>query len=368
MRIALYHNLPPGGALRYMREVVARSARDHDYTEFTPSYAEREWALRPLTNAMAVARQERRIAAEIDAGGFDVAFVHGCRVMQAPGVLSMLATPSLYMIQEPRRRTVETGYRPGAQTRTGFARAAWSVGRVGYDTVLGRRDRKAAAAATALACNSLFSAENISRVYGRDAIACYAGVDIERFFPDPSSSPSRSFYLSVGALDASKGHDLAIEAISRLNGTNRLPLVVVGSRSDPEAADALEAQARGAGVDLRVRTSVSDDELVGLYRNAAAALCLARLEPFGLTVHEAVACGTPVVAVREGGFRETLVEGVNGLGAERNATSVADAIARLGTLGLTNDAGALHAQAAQWTWDLTAKRLNELLEAAAATR
>ena len=361
MKIALYQNLPPGGALRYMREVVARSSLEHDYTEFLPSYVERDWILRPLTNALSVASEERRLAAEIDAGDFDVAFVHGCRVMQAPGLLSMLKTPSVYMIQEPRRRTTEQGYHPGSKRRAGLAAAAWSIGRGSYDAILGRRDRKAVASASALACNSMFSAKNIARAYGREASVCYAGIDTDRFRPDETKTPLRSYYLSVGALDASKGHDLAIEAVGRLTNGAKLPLVIVGSRTSTETADALQRLARERCVGLQMRHSVTDEDLVVLYRGAAAVLCMAHLEPFGLTVQEAVSCGTPVVAVREGGYRETVADGRNGLTAEREPSAVADAITRLSSLGLARNPSALHATAARWDWDMTVKRLHEVL-------
>jgi len=39
----------------------------------------------------------------------------------------------------------------------------------------------------------------------------------------------------------------------------------------------------------------------------------ARLEPFGLAPLEANACATPVVAVAEGGVRESIRNGVNGV-------------------------------------------------------
>jgi glycosyltransferase involved in cell wall biosynthesis len=41
-------------------------------------------------------------------------------------------------------------------------------------------------------------------------------------------------------------------------------------------------------------------------------LYTSRLEPFGLAPLEANACGTPVVAIAEGGVRETIQDGVNG--------------------------------------------------------
>jgi len=63
---------------------------------------------------------------------------------------------------------------------------------------------------------------------------------------------------------------------------------------------------------------LSDLELIERYRRAALCLLTSRLEPLGLTAMEAAACGTPVVAVCEGGYRETVVDGTTGLLADRD--------------------------------------------------
>jgi glycosyltransferase involved in cell wall biosynthesis len=54
-----------------------------------------------------------------------------------------------------------------------------------------------------------------------------------------------------------------------------------------------------------------------------------RLEPFGLAPLEANACGLPVVAVAEGGLRETIIDGVNGFLVQHQPQMMADAIQRL---------------------------------------
>jgi glycosyltransferase involved in cell wall biosynthesis len=59
------------------------------------------------------------------------------------------------------------------------------------------------------------------------------------------------------------------------------------------------------------------------------AVCAAELEPIGFTPLEAMACGTPVVAVREGGYKETVVDGHNGRLLERDADCLGAAIAAL---------------------------------------
>jgi glycosyltransferase involved in cell wall biosynthesis len=54
-----------------------------------------------------------------------------------------------------------------------------------------------------------------------------------------------------------------------------------------------------------------------------------RLEPFGLAPLEANACGLPVVAVAEGGVRETIIDQVNGLLVDNYPDAMAAAIQRL---------------------------------------
>jgi glycosyltransferase involved in cell wall biosynthesis len=54
-----------------------------------------------------------------------------------------------------------------------------------------------------------------------------------------------------------------------------------------------------------------------------------RLEPFGLAPLEANACGLPMIAVAEGGVRESVIDGVNGFLVPNQPRMMAHAIERL---------------------------------------
>ena len=82
-------------------------------------------------------------------------------------------------------------------------------------------------------------------------------------------------------------------------------------------------------VTFEARASIDDNELVDILNRATAMVYAPRLEPFGLAPLEANACGLPVVAVAEGGVRETIIDGVNGLLVQHQPQMMAHAIQRL---------------------------------------
>jgi glycosyltransferase involved in cell wall biosynthesis len=167
---------------------------------------------------------------------------------------------------------------------------------------------------------------------------------------DPAFSPGPrrrdgGYALAVGAVQRRKNQPAALAAAAAAG----LQLVVVG----PVRDEALAAALRARGADLR--GYVSQEELVDLYRGAACLVQASRYEGFGLPVLEAMACGTPVVAVDEPALREVAGAAAVIVGERDLADGIRRAVADRGQL---RQAGLERARA--FSWRATAERTLEV--------
>lgn len=196
--------------------------------------------------------------------------------------------------------------RAGSGSRAGDAQrwvAARALGLLAPG--LRRWDRRAAATADRYLANSTVTARAIREVYG---------IEAEILPPPPAMLPAGEetavegvepgFLLCVARLLPYKNVDVVVEAVRRTPGAR---LVVVGD--GPERA-ALEHLVRDLPR-VRLVGRVDDARLRWLYRNSAA-LVAASYEDYGLSPLEAAAFGRPSVVLRDGGYLDTVRDGVTG--------------------------------------------------------
>jgi glycosyltransferase involved in cell wall biosynthesis len=163
-----------------------------------------------------------------------------------------------------------------------------------------RGELRAAPRLSHVIANSHAVAERIRDWWGLPSTVISPPVRIDRFSPDPSI-PREDFYLCAGRLVPYKRADLAIQAAQRAN----CRLVVLG---EGRFRDHLEAI---AGPETTFLGAASDEVLLDMYRRCRA-LLMPGVEDFGIVPVEAMACGTPVLALGAGGALDTVDPGVTG--------------------------------------------------------
>jgi glycosyltransferase involved in cell wall biosynthesis len=238
---------------------------------------------------------------------YDVAFVH--HYFLTPMILPFLTIPSVYYCEEVMRNYHEKI--PGHIKQSFPARL--------IETYL---EQHCVNCADLVLCNSDYMREVCMCVYGIFPVTVYLGVDNVRF--QNRHATRENVLLSIGALTPLKNHDFIIRSVGCIPQERRPKLLIVGNGTT-ETISGLRTLANSLGVSLEIRISVTEDELITIYNSVKATAIAYTLEPFGLTALESLACETPVVAVREGGLRESVTPEC-GVLSERNEERFARAL------------------------------------------
>jgi glycosyltransferase involved in cell wall biosynthesis len=311
---------------------------------------------------------QQMIAVQIDAEGYDVIFVHPCRFGTSPALLQYLKTPSVYYCPEPPRILYEPPI-PRPYNRLYKHRKMLNIfdplPRI-YAALYKKIDRESVQASATVLVNSFYSRESLYRTYGIFSKVCYLGVDLECF--RPLTLEKQRFYLSVGALGPHKGFDFLLQSLAMLDEKYRMPLVIVTNQIDFREKAYLDDLSKQTGILVDYCTLISDSELTKLYNQATLTLYSPIMEPFGFVPLESMACSTPVVAVREGGVRETVIHGYTGLLVERDPKLFASAVQQLvSNPELMREYGKNGREHVlqNWTWDRSVTELEDYLTSGA---
>ena len=205
--------------------------------------------------------------------------------------------------------------------------------------------------------NSQYVAGRIGRYYNRQSTVVYPPVDTTFYNPGTArDGGSTAGFLVVSALVPYKRVDVAIVACQRAG----VRLTVVGR--GPE----LQRLQRLGGKNVTFCGWRSDEEVRQLYRESTAVL-LPGVEDFGMVPVEAQACGTPVVALAEGGAAETILDGVTGvLVKDGSAEGFAEGV-RLAA-AMQPDRLAIRANAARFSKERFMSEFQSAVDDAVATR
>ncbi|CAD6530885.1 glycosyltransferase family 4 protein [Paraburkholderia metrosideri] len=155
-------------------------------------------------------------------------------------------------------------------------------------------DSRSANGVDHLLANSQFIARRIKKAYQREATVIYPPVDLANM---PMCTQKEDFYVTASRMVPYKRIDLIVRAFSQ---TPERRLVVIGDGPEMKKIKSV------AGDNVTILGHQPSDVLVDYLRRARAFVFAAE-EDFGISVVEAQACGTPVIAFGRGGALESVI-------------------------------------------------------------
>lgn len=359
MKIAFFHELPFGGAHRVVVEYGKILSKNHDVDVF---YVDREeekdlesifnksyffkfsqksgkgWGTRLYNDTVGLfflSILHWRIAQLIDEQKYDFVFVHPSKFTQAPFILRYLKTKTIYFCQEPLRIAHDPllSVLPNAS----FPKKVYEWANRFFREIV---DASNMGRAGKLLANSKFAATWIEKAYAKKAEVCYLGVDTKLFAP--STARKTDDILFLGQKIAIEGYDLFEKAVSLFEKRPKIAYI--------------ERDEHGKGI--------ADSDLVSAIQKAKVVVCLSRNEPFGLTALEAASCEVPVVAINEGGFVESVIDGKTGFLVEPSPRPIFEKLELLlQDEKLRNKLGreARKNVLANWTWVKSVERFSRII-------
>jgi glycosyltransferase involved in cell wall biosynthesis len=168
--------------------------------------------------------------------------------------------------------------------------------------------------------NSINTKSRIKKYLNRDSEVIYPPVDTSRF----KFKECGNFWLSVNRLYPEKRVELQIEAFKEM--PDQKLLIVGGYAAGDHASGYASKLINQLPENVTLVGSVSEEKLLELYATCKGHITTAMNEDFGMTPIESMAAGKPIVAVKEGGFLESMVDKETGLLVEANVESIVQAV------------------------------------------
>ena len=166
------------------------------------------------------------------------------------------------------------------------------------------------------AANSRNVQKRIKKYYGKDSIVVYPVIDISKY----RFKKYGDFWLSVNRLYPEKRIELQVNAFRHMPDEK---LFIVGGFTKGNYSEKYVSRIlNDLPYNVKLIGPVPEDELIELYATCKGHITTALDEDFGMTPIEAMASGKPTVAVKEGGYLETIEDGVTGVLVDANEMAI----------------------------------------------
>jgi len=157
----------------------------------------------------------------------------------------------------------------------------------------------------------------ICRIYQRPAKVIYPPVHTENY----KYKRSQGYWLHVGRIDKWKRVNLQIEAFRQMPDKELKLVGKVFSQYDKMALNAPS--------NVSFYNNIPEKDLIEMYSKCEGYIATAMDEDFGISPIEAMASGKPVVATKEGGHLETIIDGYTGILVSPDVNEIIDAVKKV---------------------------------------
>jgi len=172
--------------------------------------------------------------------------------------------------------------------------------------------------------NSSNTQQRVLEIYHKKAMIIHPPTNTSLYH----SKKPKNYWISVNRLVKTKRIELQMKAFSELLDEN---LIIVGSyeKNSKHFENYKAHLEKIRPKNVTILHWVSQEKLTQLYAECKGCISTAHDEDFGMSVIEAMASGKPVIAVNEGGFRETILHNKTGLLIEADPLALVKGIQKI---------------------------------------
>jgi hypothetical protein len=323
MKIAIFHNLPEGGAIKALEGVVTtikhRYSKDLRIDLYTIGdrqvYKSRHINVERIASSHShvqlktpcdllrkihflifdLDKYHKKVANDINSKDYDICFVCHDHLTKSPHILRHIKHKKVYILHEPQREYYENIF-----LHINSFRNLLGIILMYPIKII---DRINATFADIILVNSQYSKEVIKKVYKMDSMILYPTLHINTQKRSINNTRQPSIVL-LGSLNKTKGIIQVLEYFRHYIRTETDIIIISNSSKN----DIDQSLGKYKASHVRILHNPSDKKIKYIFTQARLAIFNYRFEPFGLSAIEAQLYGCEVIGRKEAGLQETIVD------------------------------------------------------------